>query len=137
VRIKSLAVIVQLLLFRVHNIGRCIAQKVGETSSVLGHPVLSHLDVAELLSFGLHDTLGNVILSECFGELFPRDVGRVLMGVIETVPLGTCCTYELVCGSSNTLIVGEHSEIKLLLHFLKPVIGYQRVRVGAIIGRCP
>jgi hypothetical protein len=42
-----------------------------------------------------------------------------------------------VCGSSNTLIVGECSEIKLLLHFLKPVIGYQRVRVGAIIGRWP
>jgi hypothetical protein len=137
VRIKSLAVIVQLLLFRVHNIGRCIAQKVGETGSVLGHPILSHLDVAELLGFGLHDTLGNMILSECFGELFPRDVGRVLMGVTETVPLGACCTCELVCGSSYTLIVGESSEVKLLLHFLKPVIGYQRVRVEAIIGRWP
>jgi hypothetical protein len=69
--VKSLAVIVQLLLLRVHNIGRCIAQKVGETSSVLSHPILSHLDVVELLSFGLHDTLGNVILSECFSELIP------------------------------------------------------------------
>jgi hypothetical protein len=78
-----------------------------------------------------------VILSECFGELLPRDVGRVLMGVTETIPPGVCCTYELVCGNSNTLIVGESSEVKLLLHFLKPVISYKRVRVGAIIGRWP
>ena len=59
------------------------------------------------------------------------------MGITETVPLGACCTCELVCGSSNTLIVGESSEVKLLLYFLEPVIGYQRVRVGAIIGGWP
>ena len=59
------------------------------------------------------------------------------MGITETVPPSACCTYELVCGSSNTLIVGESSEVKLLLYFLEPVIGYQRVRVGAIIGGWP
>jgi hypothetical protein len=42
-----------------------------------------------------------------------------------------------VYGCSNTLIVGESSEVKLLLHLLEPVIGYKRVRVGAIIGRWP
>ena len=55
------------------------------------------------------------------------------MGIIETVPLGTCCTCELVCGCSDTLIVSESSEVKLLLHLLEPVIGHKRVRVGAII----
>ena len=59
------------------------------------------------------------------------------MRITETVPLGACCTYELVGGSSDTLIVGESSEVKLLLHFLDPVIGYKRVRVGAIIGGWP
>jgi hypothetical protein len=136
-RVKSLAVIVQLLLLRVHNIGRCISKKIGEASSVLSHPIFSHLDVAELLSFGLHDTLGNVILNECFDELIPRDVGRVLMGITETIPPGVCCTCELVCSCFDTLIVGEGSEVKLLLHLLEPVISYERVRVGAIIGRWP
>jgi hypothetical protein len=78
-----------------------------------------------------------VILSEGFGELIPRDVSRVFMGITETVPPGVCCTYELVCAYSNTLIVGESSEVKLLLHLLEPVIGYKQVRVGAIIGRRP
>ena len=78
-----------------------------------------------------------MILSEYFDELIPRDVGRVLMGITETVPPGACCTCELVCGSSNTLIVGESSEVKLLLHLLEPVIGHKRVRIGAIIGRWP
>ena len=59
------------------------------------------------------------------------------MGITETVPLGTCCTYELVCGSSNTLIIGEGGEVELLFHLLEPIIGYKRVRVGAIIGRWP
>ena len=59
------------------------------------------------------------------------------MGVTETVPPGACYTCELVCGSSNTLIVGKSGEIKLLLYLLEPVIGYKRVRVGAIIGRWP
>ena len=78
-----------------------------------------------------------MILSECFGELIPRDIGRVLMGITETIPPGACCTCELVCGSSNTLIVGEGGEVELLFHLLEPVIGYKRVRVGAIIGRWP
>ena len=60
------------------------------------------------------------------------------IGVVsETIPPSACCTCELVCGSSNTLIVGESSEVKLLLHLLEPVIGYKRVRVGAIIGGWP
>ena len=59
------------------------------------------------------------------------------MGIAETVPPGACCTCELVCGSSNTLIIGESGEVKLLLHLLEPVIGYKRVRIGAIIGRWP
>ena len=59
------------------------------------------------------------------------------MGITKTVPLGACYTCELVCGSSNTLIVGESGEVKLLLHLLEPVIGYKRVRVGAIIGGWP
>jgi hypothetical protein len=78
-----------------------------------------------------------VILSECFGELIPRDVGRVLMGITEIVPPGTCCTYELVCGSSNTLNVCESGEVKLLLYLLEPVIDHKRVKISAIIGRWP
>jgi hypothetical protein len=59
------------------------------------------------------------------------------MGITETVPPSACCTCELVCGSSNTLIICESGEVKLLLYLLELVIGHKRVRISAIIGRWP
>ena len=63
-------------------------------------------NVEELFHFGIHHTLGHMVLTEGFGELLPCDVRGVSVGVTVAVPLRTCGASELVGCDSNTLLVG-------------------------------
>ena len=60
--------------------------------------------VAEVLHLGIHHALGHMVLAEGLGELLPRDVSRVRVGLTNVVP--PCMCGARVGGDTNTLLIG-------------------------------
>jgi hypothetical protein len=135
--VQPLAIVVHLGFLLSDALPRCIPHHAGEAGGVLLDPLRTLGDVTELVRLGVHGTLRNVVLTELRGELIPRDVRGVVVGVAVAVPPSACSARELVSGDPNTLLVGASGQVEFLLHLSKPVLGSDGIAVGTIEGRGP
>ena len=103
-RVQTLLEELHLLLLRV-CLTRSVPHHASEAVGVLLDLLGSLRNVVEFFHFGIHHALRHVVLAEGFGELLPRDVRGVSMGVIVAIPPCTCGTSELVGYDSNTLLI--------------------------------
>src|SRR4051812_37021222 len=101
----------------------CITGQPVELMDVLVNSPSSLGEVTELLTFALHKTLGDVVLTECGAELIPCS-GRTFGMHVEIVfPPRVGCTLEVVSGIVDSVTIRNMSCLKFPLDVAKPVIG--------------
>src|SRR3954468_23853692 len=94
-----------------------------ELTAVLVNSPSSLGEVAELFTFTVHETLGNVVLTECGAELIPCS-GRTFRTHVEIVlPPRVGCTLKVVSGIIDMVTNRNMSCLKFPLDAAKPVIG--------------
>ena len=103
--VQTLLEEVHFLLLRVYLI-RSIPHHMSEAVGILLNLLGPLGDVTEILYLGIHHALGHMMLTEGFGELLPRDMSRVKVGLTEAIPQCACGAGELVGSDINTLLVG-------------------------------
>src|SRR3954469_22763237 len=83
----------------------CITGQPDELTAVLVNSPSSLGEVAELLTFTVHKTLGDVVLKECGAELIPCS-GRTFGTHVEIVlPPRVGCTLEVVSGIVDSVTI--------------------------------
>src|SRR3954471_15577601 len=101
----------------------CITGQPVELTAVLVNRPSTLGEVAELLTFTVHKTLGDVVLTECGAELIPCG-GRTCGPRVEIVfPLRVGCTLKVVSGIVDPVTIRKMSCLKFPLDAAKPVIG--------------
>src|SRR3954471_11916447 len=97
----------------------CITGQPVELTAVLVNSPSSLGEVAKLLTFTVHETLGDVVLTECGAELIPCS-GRTFRTHVEIVlPPRVGCTLKVVSGIVDSVPIGNMSCLKFPA---KPVI---------------
>src|SRR3954469_25885701 len=101
----------------------CITGQPVELTAVLVNSPSTLCEVVELLTFSVHQTLGNVVLTECGAEFIPCS-GRTFRTHVEIVlPPRVGCTLEVVSGIVDSVTIRNMSCLKFPLDAAKPVIG--------------
>src|SRR3954464_7963905 len=101
----------------------CVTGQPVELTAVLVNSPSSLGEVAELLTFTVHKTLGDVVLTECGAELIPCG-GRTCGTHVEIVcPPRVGSTLEVVSGIVDPVTIRNMSCLKFPLDAAKPVIG--------------
>src|SRR3954467_7643817 len=105
------------------NFIMCITGQPVEFTAVLVNSPSTLGEVAKLLTFTVHETLGNVVLTECGAEFIPCS-GRTFRTHVEIVlPPRVGCTLEVVSGIVDSVTIRNMSCLKSPLDAAKPVIG--------------
>src|SRR3954468_24765056 len=98
----------------------CVTGQSVELTAVLVNSPSTLGEVAELLTFTVHETLGNVVLTECGAELIPCS-GRTFGTHVEIVlPPRVGCTLEVVSGIVDSVTIRNMSCLKFPLNAAKP-----------------
>src|SRR3954467_15133655 len=101
----------------------CVTGQPVELTAVLVNRPSALGEVTELLTFMVHKTLGDVVLTECSAELIPCS-GRTFWTHVEIVfPPRVGCTLEVVSGIVDPVTIRNMSCLKFPLDAAKPVIG--------------
>src|SRR3954463_7191689 len=101
----------------------CVMGQPVELTAVLVNSPSTLGEVTELLTFTVHKTLGDVVLTECGAELIPCS-GRTFGTHIEIVfPPRVGCTLEVVSSIVDSVTNRNMSCLKFPLDAAKPVIG--------------
>src|SRR3954471_20658424 len=101
----------------------CITGQPVELTAVLVNSPSTLGEVAELLTFTVHKTLGDVVLTECGAELIPCS-GRTCGTHVEKIlPPRVGCTLEVVSGIVDPVAICNMSCLEFPLDAAKPVIG--------------
>src|SRR3954447_14771787 len=101
----------------------CITGQPVELTAVLVNSPSSLCEVAKLFTFTVHETLGDVVLTECGVEFIPCS-GRTFGTHVEIVlPPRVGCTLEVVSGIVDSVTICNMSCLKFPLDTAKPVIG--------------
>src|SRR4051812_40311563 len=101
----------------------CITGQPVELTAVLVNSPSTLGEVAELLTFTVHKTLGDVVLTECGAELIPCS-GRTFGTHVEIVlPPRVGCTLAVVSSIVDPVTIRNMSCLKFPLDAAKPVIG--------------
>src|SRR3954465_410132 len=101
----------------------CVTGQPVELTAVLVNSPSSLGEVAELLTFTVHKTLGDVVLTECGAELIPCSGRTFGMHVEIVLPPRVGCTLEVVSGIVDSVTNRNMSCLKFPLDAAKPVIG--------------
>src|SRR3954468_4313200 len=101
----------------------CITGQPVELTAVLVNSPPSLGEVAELLTFTVHKTLGDVVLTECGAELIPCSGRTCGMHVEKILPPRVGCTLEVVSGIVDLVAIYNMYCLKFPLDAAKPVIG--------------
>ena len=80
-------------------------------------------EVTELLIFTVHETLRDVMLTECSAELIPCCGWTCGTHVEIVLPPRASCTLEVVGGIGDFVAICNMSCLKLSLDAAKPIIG--------------
>src|ERR1041385_5773345 len=80
-------------------------------------------EVAELLTLAVHETLGNVVLTEGSAKLIPRCGRSNGTHVQEVLPPRASYTLEVVSGIADPVAICNMACLELPLDVAKPVIG--------------
>src|SRR3954471_2284550 len=101
----------------------CISSQPVELTAVLVNRPFALGEVAELLTYTVHKTLGDVMLTECYAELIPSS-GQTCGTHVEIVfPPRASCTLKVVSGIVDFLAICNISCLEFPLDAAKPVIG--------------
>src|SRR3954463_14750568 len=103
----------------------CITGQPVELTVVLVNCPSALREVAELLTFAVHQTLGNVVLTERSAKLVP--CGGWTFGTHVEVILSprACCTLKVVGGIGHLVIICNTSCLQLPLDAAEPIIGFK------------
>src|SRR3954464_1351556 len=104
---------------------KCITGQPVEFTVVLVNSPSALREVAELLTFTVHQTLWDVVLTErsaklvpCWGWTFGTHVEVIL-------PPRACCSLKVVGGIGHLVIICNTSCLQLPLDAAEPVIGFK------------
>src|SRR3954468_9126121 len=101
----------------------CISRQPVELTAVLVHGPSSLGEVTKFFTFTVHETLGDVVFTECCAEFIPCS-GRTFRTHVEIVlPPRVGCTLKVVSGIVDTVAIRNMSCLKFPLDAAKPVIG--------------
>src|SRR3954464_9241111 len=79
----------------------CITSKSVELTTKLVHGSISLSEVAEFLTFAVHETLGNVVLAEGRAKFLPRCRWSNGAHIQKVLPPRASCTFEVIGGVVN------------------------------------
>src|SRR3954465_11171333 len=103
----------------------CITGQPVELTAVLVNSPSTLREVAEFLTFTVHQPLRNVVLTERSAELVP--CGRSTLGThIEVIlPPRACCSFKVVGGIAPLVIICNTSCLQFPLETAEPIIGFK------------
>src|SRR3954466_654991 len=101
---------------------KCITGQPVELTVVLVNSPSTLCEVAELLTFTVHQTLGNVVLTKRSAELVPCRGWTFGTHVEVILPPRACCSLKVVCGIVYLVAICNMSCLQLPFHAAKPVI---------------
>src|ERR1043165_702195 len=104
---------------------KCITGQPVELTVVLVNSPSTLREVAELLTFAVHKTLWNVMLTERSAELVPCSGWTCGMHVEVILPPRACCSLEVVGGIVHLVAISNMPCLKLPLDAEEPVIGFE------------
>jgi hypothetical protein len=104
---------------------KCITGQPVELTVVLVNSPSTLREVAELLTFAVHQTLGNVVLTERSAELVPCGGWTFGTHVEVILPPRACCSLKVVGGIGHLVIICNTSSLQLPLDAAEPVIGFK------------
>src|SRR3954463_7202094 len=103
---------------------KCIAGQPVELTVVLINNPSALREVAELLTSAVHQTLGNVVLTERSAELVPCGGWTFGTHVEVILPPRACCSFKVVGGIVHVVAICNMSSLELPLDAEEPVIGF-------------
>src|SRR3954468_12026772 len=104
---------------------KCIMGQPVEFTAVLVNSSSTLCEVAELLTFAVHQTLWDVVLTERSAELVPSGAWTCGTHVDVILPPRACCSLKVVGGIGHLVIICNTSCLQLPLDAAEPVIGFK------------
>src|SRR3954469_18952472 len=104
---------------------KCITGQPVELTAVLVNCPSTLREVAELLTFAVHQTLWDVVLTERSAELVPSWGWTFGTHVEVILPPRACCSLKVVGGIGHLVIICNTSSLELPLDAAEPVIGFE------------
>src|SRR3954471_1752628 len=105
------------------DIFSCITSQPVELTAVLVNSPSALGEVAKFLTFTVHKTLRNVMLTECSAKLIPCCGWTCGTHIQIILPPRACCTLKVVGGIGDFVAICNMSCLELSLDDAKPVIG--------------
>src|ERR1044072_5767429 len=105
------------------NIIKCITGQPVELTAVLVNSPSTLREVAEFLTFTVHQTLWDVVLTKRSAELVPCRGWTFRTHVEVILPPRACFSLEVVGGIGHFVSICNMSCLQLPFHVAKPVIG--------------
>src|SRR3954465_7599413 len=96
-----------------------------ELTAVLVNSPSTLREVAEFLTFAVHQTLGNVVLTERSAELVPCGGWTFGTHVEVILPPRACCSLKVVGGIGHLVIICNTSCLQFPLDTAEPIIGFK------------
>src|SRR3954465_10033887 len=103
----------------------CITGQPVELTAVLVNSSSTLREVAEFLTFTVHQTLRNVVLTERSAELVPCGGWTCGTHVEVILPPRACCSLKVVCDIVHLVTIRNMSCLQLPLNAAEPVIGFE------------
>src|SRR3954469_19763927 len=103
----------------------CITGQLVELTVVVVNSPSTLREVAELLTFAVHQTLGNMVLTKRSAELVPCGGWTFGTHVEVILPPRACCSLKVVGGIGHLVIICNTSYLQLPLDAAEPVIGFK------------
>src|SRR3954462_15942839 len=100
---------------------KCITGQPVELTVVLVNSPSSLREVAELLTFAVHQSLRNVVLTERSAELVPSGGWTFGTHVEVILPPRACCSLKLLGGIGHLVISCNTSSLQLPIDAAEPV----------------
>src|SRR3954467_11624147 len=100
-----------------------ITSKSVELTTKLVHGSSALSEVTELLTFAVHETLGDVVLAEGRAELLPRCRWSNWAHIQKILPPRACCTFKVIGGIIDLVAICNMAGLELPLDAAEPVIG--------------
>src|SRR3954468_5533314 len=107
------------------DIIKCITGQPVELTAVLVNCPSTLREVTELLTFAVHQSLGNVVLMERSAELVPCRGCTFETHVEVILPPRACCSLKVVGGIGHLIIICNTSCLQLPLDVAAPVISFE------------
>src|SRR3954470_8397253 len=104
---------------------KCITGQPVELTAVLVNSPSTLREVAELLTFAVHQTLWDVVLTECSAELVPCGGWTFGTHVEVILPPRACCSLKVVGGIVHLVAICNMSILEIPLDAAEPVIGFE------------